>query len=66
MEEEDQKNKVIKQGDADTDVSDDENGEEHKKDEKWGDIIPLDSRKFSPFECFKNEVTIGRAANNVL
>ncbi|KAL4503246.1 hypothetical protein ABPG72_000852 [Tetrahymena utriculariae] len=55
-----------KQEDPETDVSDHENDKQQDKSQKWGEIIPLDSRKFSVFECLQNEITIGRAPNNVL
>lgn len=49
------------QSDTDTDQED-----YNLPKEKWGDIIPLNSKKFTPYECVDNEVTIGRNASNML
>jgi FHA domain len=51
---------------GDTDVSDEEIDSKPKKAVKWADIIPLDSKRLTAYECFENEITIGRNSDNKL
>ena len=66
---EEENKKPAANGADDTDTSDCEDAVAaagDQKSKKWADIVPLDSSKFSSYECVKHEISIGRAPGNIV